>query len=82
MATLSDDNRKEIWAEYMRDSGVFNNLLKEDLRAAINALDAFFHNNITAINNSLPFPARAKLTAEQKAKLLVFVIEKRFKTGT
>lgn len=81
MAVLSEENRKEVWAEFMRNSDVFDGLTKSDLRAAVDAIDAFLNSSAAAINNAIPQPARGALTATQKAKLLVHVIEKRYIRG-
>ena len=85
MAVLSDADRAELWAEYQReisrDGEAFGALTKADLRAAVNALDDFLNTNATTINNAIPQPARAELTTEQKARLLMFVIRQRYLKG-
>lgn len=85
MAELTDEARRECWAEFMRevsrDSESMGALTKADLRAAVDALDTFFHSNAAAVNNAIPQPARTQLTAAQKARLLVFVIRRRYLDG-
>lgn len=82
MAVLADADRKECWAEFMRDpEGVIAGLTKAELRAAVDALDDFLNTNATAINNAIPQPARAQLSTVQKAKLLMLVIYKRYVKG-
>ena len=87
MAYLSESDRANIWAEFMRDrdeffkNDTYGNMTKADLRAAVDALDAFLEDNKVAINNSIPQPARNALTSKQKARLLVFIIERRYRTG-
>lgn len=81
MAVLSDDQRKDVWAELMRawsNERAAVTINKTDLRAAVDAIDTFFNANITAINNAFPATARAGLTPKQKALVLVYVIAKRF----
>ena len=85
MAVLSDTDRVDVNAKYQRDASAvrdaFANVVKADLQAAVNALDTFLSNNATAINNAIPLPARTALTTQQKAKLLMYVIEKRYLSG-
>lgn len=85
MAVLSDNDRSELWAEFMRelsrDREGIGEMTKADLRAAVNAIDDFLHTNASAINTAIPQPARGVLTASQKARLLMFVIRQRYVKG-
>jgi hypothetical protein len=84
MAVLADTDRAQLWAEFMRDqsaAGAELALSKADLRAAADALDTFLNDNAAAINTAIPLPARTALSTSQKAKLLLFVISKRYLTG-
>jgi len=79
MAILVDADRAGVWAELMRmrdfgDSGV----LKAELRAAVDAVDAWVEASQAAFNAALPLPARSALTARQKAKVLMDVVSRRF----
>lgn len=78
MAALSDTNRAAIWADFMRLNPEPLSITKADLRAAVNAMDDFLENNSAAMNTSIPQPARSALSAQQKAYLLKFVIDKRY----
>jgi len=83
MAVLSEEDRSTIWSEFMQSSPKktgqnFGAVLKADLRAAVDALDAFLEANASQINAAIPQPARGELTKEQKALLLQFVIERRY----
>lgn len=82
MAVLSDENRDAVTTDLENDRSrvwdVFNDLSKQDLRAAVNAIDQYFHDNQVAMNNTLPAEAKANLTNEQKALLTIFVIRKRY----
>jgi len=84
MAILSDDSRREVWADAMRQ---FSNdrepvgITKADLRAAVDALDTFLNSNASAINTAIPQPARGALTTAQKARLLMYVIQRRYVDG-
>lgn len=82
MTVLADQDRADLWADYMKDnSAPWGVLTKTDIRAAVNALDDFFNTNAATINSSIPQPARATLTTTQKARLLQFVIERRYIKG-
>lgn len=85
MAVLSDTDRADIWAAFMRqlssEGNVMAGISKADLRAAVDALDTFFSTNASAINSAIPQPARGALTATQKARLLVFVVQRRYVSG-
>jgi len=81
MAQLTEDQRRSIWAEWMRINDEPVGITKADLRAAFNALDDFFEANKIAVNNAIPLPARSTLSARQKAWILARVIDQRFKVG-
>lgn len=81
MAVLSDPDRRDVWAEFMRDNAAPVGVTKADLRAAVNALDAFLETNAAAINTAIPQPARGALSTAQKAMLLTYVIRKRYVKG-
>jgi hypothetical protein len=48
-------------------------LTKPELRAAVDAADAWCNSNAAAFNSALPTPARTILTSAQKARLLAWV---------
>lgn len=84
MAVLSDADRAELWAQFMRDLSAVREataLSKADLRAAINAADAWADSNAASYNTALPQPARNTLTAAQKARILSYVIARRWLRG-
>lgn len=81
MAQLTAEQRRALWADYMRQNDDPIGVTKPDLRAAGDALDAFFDANMIAINQAIPQPARSGLTARQKARLLMAVIAARFRGG-
>ena len=81
MATLTNEQRRQVWAKYMeRGEGGFS-ITKADLRAAVDGLDNYVDANEIAINQSIPQPARGALTNSQKSQLLQFVLEKRYGEG-
>jgi hypothetical protein len=84
MATLTDAQRKALWAEYMSelsDARESTGVTKADLRAAVDALDAWLDSSAATINATIPQPARGALTVAQKARLLMYVIRQRYLTG-
>lgn len=81
MAALSDADRRKLWADYMQEISADREpiaITKNDLLAAVNALDTFFSDNAATINQALPQPARSSLTMQQKARLLIFVVRQRY----
>lgn len=78
MAVLSDTDRATAWAELMRGLDNPGQVIKPDLRAAIDAADAWADANAAAYNLALPVAARTALTARQKAAVLLFVIARRY----
>ncbi len=84
MAVLDEANRREVWAEFMRELSADRENIgvnKVDLRAAVDALDDFMNTNAAAINNAFPQPAKAQLTTAQKALLLNYVVYRRWIAG-
>lgn len=82
MAILTDQDRADVNADFQRtETGAFGAILKADLRAAVNAIDQWVSDNAAAFNTAIPQPARAKLTASQKARLLAAVVLKRYQKG-
>jgi hypothetical protein len=84
MAQLTDGDRREVWAEFMRelsDAREPVGIEKSALRAAVDAIDAWVNDNQASFNTAIPQPARGALTSAQKARLLLFVVRRRFLTG-
>lgn len=84
MTVLVDQDRFDVWADYMRDGavGAMAALTKPQLRAAVDAADDRANSNAAAFNSALPAAARNALTAPQKAILLMAVISKRQLRGS
>lgn len=81
MAVLTAAERQAPWAELMRDlsgRGEAVAVTKSDLRAALDAADDWAEANAASFNAAIPQPARAQLTARQKAMLLAWVITRRW----
>lgn len=82
MALLPDADRAAGTAQFLRDEKLsFANLVKADIRAAFNGVDQGFHDNANAINLWFPQPARSQFTTEQKARILMEVIRRRYLAG-
>ena len=79
MAVLSDSDRVAVWLQHMRENAeTYGVMTKADLRAAVDAADQWAEDNASAFNLAIPQPARASMTAKQKALLLMFVVAKRY----
>lgn len=84
MANLTAAQRAELWATYMQDISEAREscaITKAQLRAAVDALDAWLDANASTINAAIPQPARGSLTTPQKARLLTYVIRQRYLVG-
>jgi len=84
MAVLPDADRAQLWADLMREMSAGAEscgVIKADLRAAIDAADAWADANAASYNAALPQPARGALTARQKARLLMYVIKRRYEVS-
>ena len=85
MAVLTNNARRDLWRAYMQEMSAQQQavgpITKADLRAAVDALDDFLNTNAAAINQAIPQPARSALTVPQKARLLVYVVERRTSEG-
>lgn len=78
MAVLTDQQRERVWEEYIRDMSEAHGCTKAQLRAAVNAIDDWMEANAAALNAAIPQPARANLSASQKAQLLAAVALRRY----
>ena len=81
MAQLTAEQRRDLWAAYMRANDGAISVTKPDLRAAVDALDTWIDANAATINQAIPQPARGALSARQKARLLMAVVTARFSGG-
>lgn len=81
MAVLSEGDRLAVWAELQRTEDNPGGVIKIDLRSSIDATDDWVDANAAAFNSALPQPARAVLTARQKARLLAFVVDRRWRVS-
>lgn len=78
MAALSASDRAKVAREFMRDAkDAFSGVLQDDIHAAVAGVDDYLETNTTALNQAIPQPARANLTAGQKGLLYRMVIAAR-----
>lgn len=84
MAVLSDADRaaaNRLFTDELSAAREPISVVKADLRAAVNAIDQWVDDNATSFNQAIPQPARAQLTAKQKARILLHVVRKRFEVA-
>lgn len=84
MAVLTEQERQAAFEEFQTELSRDRDacaVTKADLRAAVDALDAFLDTNAAAINQALPLAARQGLTTAQKARLLIYVVRRRWIAG-
>ncbi len=84
MAILTDTERLDVWAKYMRSLSRIAESLglsKIELRDAVNATDEWVDANASSYNSALPIEARTNMTVMQKAKLLLFIVDRRFEVS-
>ena len=82
MAILTDPDRKELWAKFMSDISAERepiSVTKYDLREAVDAIDQWIEDNQASFNQSIPLPARTELTARQKVRIFMMIVQHRFK---
>ena len=81
MPLLTDQERGQVTAQLQTDWSRQSETLtvsKSELRAAVNDADQWAEANASDFNATLPQPARSNLTSKQKARLLSYVLFKRY----
>jgi len=84
MAVLGDNDRVTMvqkFAQNMSGTRTAVSIVKADMRAAVNAIDDWVEANASAFNTAIPQPARGASTTQQKAKLLWYVVQRRFEVS-
>jgi hypothetical protein len=85
MAALAGADRILVGALFQSDASMAREALgavvKADIQAAIAAVDDWVVANASAFNTAIPLAARNALTAAQKARLLMYVVRRRYETG-
>lgn len=81
MAILSGKNRELLNQIFADEESIEQRKIvpgKQEVRAAIDAVDDWLEANRASFNSAIPVPAKAGLTSRQKTKLLMLVINKRW----
>lgn len=84
MAVLSGAERLAVFGTVASDLSNTRTsiaLVKDELKAAVNAIDDWVEANQTSFNNAIPQPARSSLTTKQKAQLLMYVVRRRYEVS-
>lgn len=84
MATLGNEDRESLTQVFEDGEGSMREKIipgRQDIQAAVNAIDEWVEANIGSFNAVIPEPARSGLTAKQKAKLLKLVVGKRWEVS-
>jgi hypothetical protein len=77
MAVLPDVDRNRVYRYFMRQQLGNVDFTKDQLLAAVNAIDTFLENNASAVNNAFPTTFRTAATSAQKAAVVGFVAMRR-----
>lgn len=77
MAVLTDNDRQELTAAWMRADAEPCVLSKAQLRTALNAADDWMESILAAFTSAMPTVARNNLTARQRSRLLTLVVSRR-----
>lgn len=77
MAILNSDDRFSIWADFMSRINGPTNLAKDEMRAAVDAVDSWLDAADETIINALPEPAKSGLTTAQRRQLFMLVLTQR-----
>jgi hypothetical protein len=85
MAAMITADRVAVGAAFQSDTSRaaegFGAMTKVDLQAAVAAIDDWVVANASAFNTAIPVAARNALTSAQKARLLMYVVRKRYEVG-
>jgi PHD/YefM family antitoxin component YafN of YafNO toxin-antitoxin module len=79
---LTPEQRQQVANKIMKTLSAERepiSILKSEVRTVVDAVDDWVEANRTSYNLAIPQPARAELTAEQKARFLAEVVMKRFR---
>jgi hypothetical protein len=85
MAVMNSADRTAVSALFQSDASLvretLTGVLRSDIQAAVNAIDDWVVANAASFNSALPLAARSNLTAAQKARLLSYVVMRRYVVG-
>jgi hypothetical protein len=80
MAALPEADRVAEWAAFMRAPAGGLSITKAQLRAAVDGIDSWADSNAggAVFNAAIPQPARNALSDQQKALMLLRVLQRRY----
>lgn len=82
MARLGQELRAVVHKDFCdqmgRSSAETIGITKHDIADAIQAADAWVDDNAASFNAALPQPARGALSARQKARVMMLVLQRRY----
>lgn len=85
MPVLDATQRGQVNAAFQQDAThyaeQFPGVTKTDILAAVNAADDWVVNNQASYNGALPLAVRTNFTGAQKARLLAYVLRRRYEVG-
>ncbi len=84
MAVLPDGDRQVLHKDIMSELSSRREslgLTKDELRAAVDAIDQWIDDNAVSFNSAIPLPARTALTARQKVELFMVIVKRRWEVS-
>jgi len=84
MAVLSEQDRQDCSSEFQRAESRDRNPIdgtKPDVKILIDSLDDYLNTNGSAMNQSIPSAQRSMFTTAQKARALIYIVNKRYLQG-
>ena len=81
MALLPEQDKFEVWKEFMATNTEVFSLGKIDVRAVIDSADIFAQDTKASFNANLPLKGRTELSPTQKADVFALILHKRSKVG-
>lgn len=84
MAVLTEQDRQDCSSEFQRDESRDRtpiNGLKSDVKILMDSLDDYLDTNAGAMNQSIPSAQRSMFTTAQKARALIYIVNKRYLQG-
>lgn len=78
MTVLTDPERQQVVAQFMRTIECPGGITKPQLRAVVDSIDDWWETVAADGNNSIPQPQRGIMTTKQKSALFTAVLAKRY----
>jgi len=85
MTQLTDDKRKELWAEFMSlvssERSELAGITKQELKVVVDVIDNWIEAAIPSFLAAIPSPGNTALTAKQKLYLFNAIVKKRWEVN-